>query len=206
MPQRLPSFTSSAGRLAASVTPRIIRRSSNRVDLVFEIAEGRVTEIERLSFVGNRVYSDRRLRRVLATKQAGLLRRIVQRDTFVADRITFDRQLLTDFYNSRGYIDFQILSVNNEFSRDRGAFFVTFNLQEGNSYDFGRITASSDVPGVDPQEFLAVARINAGQTYSPQALDNAVTRMEELAIRRGLNFIRATPNISRAINAICGWI
>ena len=60
------------GRISASVEPRIIRRSDNRVDVVFEIVEGGVVEIERLSFVGNRKFSDRRLRRVLNTKQAGI--------------------------------------------------------------------------------------------------------------------------------------
>ncbi len=75
---------------------------------MFEINEGRVVEIERISFVGNRAYSDRRLRRVLETKQAGLFRQIIQRDTFVADRIEFDKQVLRDFYLSRGYVDFQI--------------------------------------------------------------------------------------------------
>ncbi len=62
------------GRIAATVEPRIIRRDGNRVDLVFEVTEGSVAEIERLSFVGNRAFSDRRLRQVLETKQAGLLR------------------------------------------------------------------------------------------------------------------------------------
>ncbi len=62
-----------AGRLAATVTPKIIRRSDNRVDLVFEITEGRVVENERISFVGNKAFTDRRLRQVLETKQAGLL-------------------------------------------------------------------------------------------------------------------------------------
>ena len=61
------------GRLASTVTPRIIRRNDNRVDLVFEIAEGDTVEVERVSFVGNRAYSDRRLRRVLETKQATFL-------------------------------------------------------------------------------------------------------------------------------------
>ena len=59
---------SNEGRISARVQPRIIRRDQNRVDLVFEIFEGDNVEIERLSFVGNRVYSDRRLRRVLGTK------------------------------------------------------------------------------------------------------------------------------------------
>ena len=45
------------GRIAARVTPRIIRRNQNRVDLVFEIFEGDNVEVERLTFVGNRIYS-----------------------------------------------------------------------------------------------------------------------------------------------------
>ncbi len=59
------------GRLAASIDPVIIRRSNNRVDLVFEINEGRVVEVERISFIGNRNYSDRRLRRVLEIETGG---------------------------------------------------------------------------------------------------------------------------------------
>ncbi len=185
------------GRLAATVSPKIIRRDDGLVDLVFEIAEGRIVEIERLSFVGNRAFSDSRLRRVLDTKQAGLLRQIIQRDTFVPDRIEFDKQLLADFYASRGYVDFRVLSANSEFARQRNAFFVTFNIQEGQSFDFGRITATSDLPDVDAAAFLAVARIRPGQTFTPQALDETIARMERLAIRQGLNFVRADPQITR---------
>ena len=119
------------GRTAASVEPRIIRRSDNRVDVIFEIAEGGVVEIERLSFVGNRTFSDRRLRRVLNTKQAGLLRIFIQRDTYIEDRVEFDKQVLTDFYISRGYIDFQVQSVTSELSKTRNSFFLTFRIQEG---------------------------------------------------------------------------
>ena len=109
-----------ASRLAARVEPRVIDRGDNRVDLVFEIREGKVTEVERLSFTGNRSFSDRRLRQVLGTKQAGLLRNIIQRDTFVADRIEFDKQLLVDFYRARGFIDFQVL-VGDKAVEDAGA-------------------------------------------------------------------------------------
>ena len=75
------------GRLAARVDPRIIRRSDNRVDLVFEVREGNVTEIERIGFTGNRAFSDRRLRNVLDTKQAGILRTFIRRDTFAPERL-----------------------------------------------------------------------------------------------------------------------
>ena len=186
-----------SGRLTATVTPRIIRRSDNRVDLVFEVAEGGVVETERLSFVGNRAYSDRRLRRVLESTQAGLLRQIIRRDTFIAERIALDRQLLTDFYQDRGYVDFRILSVTPELSRDRGAYFVTFNIQEGQSFNIGQITTVSEIPGLDAAAYQDVIRIRPGETYSPRVIDNTIGRMEALATQQGQRFVRIEPRITR---------
>jgi outer membrane protein insertion porin family len=185
------------GRLAARVEPRIIRRDGNRVDLVFEIREGGVTEIERLSFTGNQAFSDRRLRRVLETKQAGIFRRIVQRDTFIADRTEFDKQLLKDFYNSRGYVDFQVLSVASEYSRERDGFFLTFNVREGQQFRFGSITTVSEYEGVDPAEYADVVKIRDGAAYSPLAIDTTITKMEAIALRDGLDFLRVEPRITR---------
>jgi outer membrane protein insertion porin family len=186
-----------AGRLAATVTPKIIRRNDNRVDLVFEITEGRVVENERISFVGNQAFSDRRLRQILETKQAGLLRNLIQRDTFVAERLELDRKVLTDFYLSRGYIDFQVLDAGAEVSRERDATFVTYTVREGLSWTIGKTTTVSEVEGVDAAEFEAVQKIRAGQTYSPLLIDNNITRMETLALKKGLNFIRVEPRITR---------
>jgi outer membrane protein insertion porin family len=186
-----------SGRLTATVTPRIIRRSDNRVDLVFEVAEGRVVETERISFVGNRAYSDRRLRRVLESTQAGLFRQIIRRDTFIAERIALDQQLLTDFYQDRGYVDFQILSVTPELSRGRDAYFVTFNIREGQSFSLGRVSARSEIPGVDAAAYEAEIRIRTGQTYSPRIIDNTISRLENLATQQGLRFVRVEPVITR---------
>jgi len=186
-----------SGRIAATVTPRIIPRSNNRVDVVFEVTEGRVAEVERISFTGNRAFSDRRLRRVVGSKQAGVFRLIVQSDTFINDRIAFDRQLLRDFYLSRGYVDFQVLAATPELTRQRDAFFITFQVQEGQQFRFGEITASSDLPEIDVDEFLATNKIKTGKVYSPARVENTITRMERLAIQQGLDFIRVEPRINR---------
>ena len=185
------------GRLAATVTPVIIRRSDNRVDLVFEVTEGRVVETERLAFVGNRAYSDRRLRRALESTQAGIFRLLIGSDTFVPDRVAFDQQLLTDFYRERGYIDFVVQSTTSELSRERNAYFVTFNIREGQSYSIGEITTVTDVPGVDADEYQSVIRLRSGTTYSPRLVDNTITRLENLATQQGLRFIRVEPRLTR---------
>ena len=185
------------GRLAATVTPKVIRRDGNRVDLVFEITEGKVVEIERLSFVGNRAFSDRRLRQVLETKQAGFLRAIIQRDSFVAERIEVDKQMLTDFYRSRGYIDFQVTDATAETTRERDASFVTFTVHEGLPYSIGEVTTVSEVEGIDAAEFIAVQKIRKGQTFNPAVIENNIARMENLALKKGLNFVRIDPRITR---------
>ncbi len=185
------------GRLSASVEPRIIRRSDNRVDLVFEVSEGRIVEIERISFVGNQSFSERRLRNAIQTRQAGLLRRLIHSDTFIEERIAFDRQVLTDFYNSRGYIDFQVLSVNSELTRQRDGVFVTFNVREGQPFKLGKVTASSALPGLVIEDYIAALNISSGETYSPALVENNIARLERLALDQQLNFVRVVPVVER---------
>ena len=185
------------GRVSARVTPRIIRRSDNRVDLVFEIFEGRQTEVNRIGFVGNRSYSDSRLRRVIDSKQAGIFRAFVARDTLVEDRLEFDKQLLTDFYQERGYIDFRVTGTIAELARERDAYFVTFNIEEGQQFRFGEITTVSEIDGAEAEDYQATLRIRPGVVYSPTHVENAIARMERLAVQQGLDFLRVEPRIRR---------
>ena len=185
------------GRINASVTPRIIRLSENRVNLVFEVSESGVTEVQRITFVGNRSFSDRRLRGVLETKQAGLLRAIISRDTFNEERINFDRQVLTDFYQSRGFADFTVQNIDVGLTRERDAYLITYNVQEGQQFRFGQISASSTLPDVDLADFQAALSTRTGGIYSPAQVDRDIARLERLAIQKGLSFVAVEPRITR---------
>lgn len=186
----------SKGRINAIVRPSIIRRADNRVDLVFTVSEAGVTEIERISFVGNRTYSEGRLRRVLETKQAGILRAIISRDTFVEDRIAFDRRALTDFYQSRGFVDFEVQNVDVSLTAERDAYLITFNVQEGQAFTFGDVSVTSELPEADAALFEDELRLRRGVTYSPAVIDLEIARLERFAIRQGLNFVQVDPRIS----------
>lgn len=185
------------GRLAARVDPRIIRREGNRVDLVFEVREGDVTEIERIGFTGNRAFSDRKLRNVLQTKQAGILRTFIKRDTFAPERIPLDEKLLTDFYRAQGYADFKVQAVSPEIARERDAFFITFAIEEGPRYRFAHVDTISEIAGVDVAPFAAQNRVRRGAVYNPADIDNTIRRMETVAIQQGLDFVNIEPRITR---------
>ena len=156
--QRIIDAYRAAGRYAAEVNPVIIRQPDNRVDLVFEIFEGRVTSVQRINFTGNQVFSDRRLRRVIQTNQANWLSFIFGGTTYDADRLELDRELLRQFYLERGYVDFQVLSATAELARERTGFFLAFTVSEGQRYNFGQVSVSSAIPGLDAAAVRAAAR------------------------------------------------
>ena len=189
-----------SGRLSAIVKPNIINLSNNRVNLVFEIYEGNVVEIEKISFVGNREFSNRRLRRVLSSKQAGFLRKIILRDTLIEEKISLDRRLLADFYRSRGFADFKINGVNTELTEEKDGFFITYNITEGPQFTVGDVKLVSKVKDVNASEFEKFITFKQGETYSPVSLQSAVTQLEEKLQARGFEFVRVKPVVNRNIN------
>ncbi len=185
------------GRLAARVTPRLIERPGGRVDLAFEIAEGSMVEIQRISFVGNRDFSERRLRNVVDTAQAGRLSTLFRVDNYNEQRIARDRQILQDFYLSRGYADAQVLSAVTELTRERDGAYVTFTIREGQQYRFGSATALSEISGIDAAPYQAAITLRAGALFSPNAIENQIQQLERVAYQSGERFVRAEPRLTR---------
>ncbi|MGY6535879.1 MAG: outer membrane protein assembly factor BamA [Pararhodobacter sp.] len=185
------------GRLAARITPRLIERGSGRVDLAFEIVEGRMVELQRISFVGNRSYSDRRLRSAIESAQAGLASPFFRVDNYNEQRIARDRELLQDFYRARGFVDAQVLSAVTELARERDGAFVTFTIREGQRYRFGQIDVISDIAGIDPAPYRSAIRVRSGSLFTPQQLENLIQSMERVAQQDGHRFVRAEPRLQR---------
>src|SRR4029077_2270597 len=127
------------GHFAATVEPKIIQLSENRVDLVFEINEGPATGVRSINFVGNREFSDSTLRGVTDTKESRWYRFLSTADTYDPDRLTYDRELLRKFYLTEGYADFRVASAVAELTPDRDGFVVTFTVDEGERYRFGKV-------------------------------------------------------------------
>ncbi|MFN3261147.1 MAG: outer membrane protein assembly factor BamA [Pikeienuella sp.] len=182
------------GRYGAVVEPVIIELPDNRVDLVFEIAEGEVTEIYRIDFVGNEQFSDGRLRGVIDTSESGLLGFLLSSDVYDAERLEFDKQLLRRFYLSQGYADFTVLSAVAELAPDRGGFFITFTVEEGPLYSFGELTVQSSAPALAPEDFEVLIPAGlSGQTYDATLVEEIIADMVFLAGQQGFAFMDVRP-------------
>src|SRR5690606_7038263 len=117
-----------SGRFAAQVEPKLIQLPQNRVDLVFEIAEGPKTTVSKINFIGNKRFSQGDLRSEIATRESRWWRFLTSDDTYDPDRLAYDRELLRQFYLSKGYADFRVVSSVAELSPDKQDCYITCTL------------------------------------------------------------------------------
>ncbi len=196
--QRIIDAYRAAGRFGAEVTPVIIRLPDNRVNLVFQVVEGRPTRVQRVNFVGNEVFSDGRLRRAVETSQANFLSLVLGTGSYDADRLELDRELLRQFYLERGFVDFTVRSAVAEIARERNAFFVTFVVSEGQRYDFGQMGVASSVPGLDAAAFEPLLQpVLGGGVYNARLVERVVERMAFQAGQSGYAFLEVRPRITK---------
>ena len=98
-----------SGRFATTVDAKVIQQAQNRVDLVFEIEEGPLTSIRKISFIGNRRISDGALKRRIRSKEDRwycITCFLSGEGTYDPDRLTFDRELLRRHIGQRGMPNF----------------------------------------------------------------------------------------------------
>ncbi|HEU0220725.1 MAG TPA: outer membrane protein assembly factor BamA [Paracoccaceae bacterium] len=186
-----------AGRYGAEVTPKIIEQPDNRVDLVFEIFEGEVTEVVAINFVGNTKISDRRLRRAIQTREANILSFLFTSDNYDPDRLELDKQLLRRYYLERGYADFVVTSATAELSVERDGFFVTFSVEEGEQYSYGPADVVSSAVGLDPEEFRPLIETEETEVYNVREVERTIDAMTFLAGQKGYAFIQVRPQVNK---------
>lgn len=195
--KRLIDIYRRAGRFAATVEPKVIELPQNRVDIAFEIVEGDVTSVRKIAFVGNQHFSESRLRDVLNTKESRWYRFLSTADTYDPDRISFDRELLRKFYLAQGYADFRVVSAVAELTPDRESFFVTFTLDEGDRYRFGKVDIQSTLRDLKPEQIRGSVSTEEGAWYDADQVDQSVQRMTDRIGALGYAFVDIRPRISR---------
>jgi outer membrane protein insertion porin family len=186
-----------SGRFAATVEPKVIQLPQNRVDLVFEISEGQVTGVRRINFVGNQRFSDGRLREVIQTRESRWWRILSTDDTYDPDRLSFDRELLRKFYLANGYADFRVVSAVAELTPDREGFYITFTIEEGDRYKFGKIDVNSKLRDLNVDVLRSTLTTEAGAWYDADKVEGSINALTDAVGSRGYAFVDIRPRINR---------
>jgi outer membrane protein insertion porin family len=185
------------GRFAASVEPKVIQLEQNRVDLVFEINEGKWTEVRNIRFIGNGKYSDARLREVIRTRETRWYRYFSSDDNYDPDRLNLDRDLLRRFYMSNGYADFRVLSSVAELTPDRKDFFISFMVEEGNRYAVGKVDLDIKLKDLKADSLRGSIGVAEGDWYDAERVENTIGKLTNDVGTLGFAFVDIRPQVTR---------
>ena len=131
-----------SGYFSAKFKTEIYKLSQNRVDIDIQIIENIKTKIKGIKFIGNKIFSDKRLKGIISTKESKPWRFFSAGDIYDPDRINYDKDLLRRYYLHEGYADFTIKAAFAELTKDKKGFFITYSIDEGKRYKFGDVKVS----------------------------------------------------------------
>lgn len=193
--QRILELYRQSGRFSATVEPQYKPLDQNRVDLVFVMTEGPVTGVRSINFIGNEAYSDRRLRSEIVTKQSRWWRFFSSNDNYDPGRLEFDRELLREFYQNKGYYDFRVISAVADLTPDREDFYITYTIDEGEEYTFGEVEVETALDKLSSEGLKRAVPFSDGDLFRGDLIEDTIDTLTYAAGIAGYAFVDITPRL-----------
>ena len=195
--RRIEGYYDQSGRSNAVVDPQVIQLDNNRVDVVFGVNEGGKTGVKTISFVGNQVYSDTRLRRVVQTRKSNWLSWLSKKDIYDPAKIDADEDLLRRFYMGNGFADFRVLATDVTFDDEIDKYHVVFTIEEGTRYRFGDVAIDSSIPDLDEKALYRQVKMKKGRVFDASLVERTIEELTVELSGYGFAFAEVRPRGDR---------
>ncbi len=152
------------GFYLVEIEPQIHDVGDDIVELEFVVTENKKVRVQRIDIVGNTAVPDKKIRRFLQTKQAGIVPWLTNSGVFNEATLEADSQIVRSVMLEEGYVDVKVEPPTTYLSADKKFIYVTMHVTEGPLYQFGRISIEGDFL---PEEGLtkeSVRRIIEGES------------------------------------------
>jgi len=173
-----------------SATPE--KRAGNELRIAFRINEGKKVLIKTIAFEGNKVFSARKLRGFMQTKQKWFLSWITGAGTYKEDVLKNDVNLIADQYYNKGYVNVKVGEPQVKLLEDKSGLLVTISITEGAQFKTGSIDFKGDL--LDGKEDLRKkVKLTPGEVFSRAVLREDVFTLTDLYADKGYAFANVTP-------------
>ena len=193
--ERMLSLYQRAGRLSTEINPKLEMLDNNRVNLTYEVTESDVAKVSNIIILGNSVFSKNKIKSIMRTKEKTLLRFLSSSDNYDPDKLEYDKQLITEFYNNNGYPDFNFTSSIAQLKTNTNNFEIILNINEGDRFKFGMLEVESKLKKIDPVYVKAILPIKQGNIFNRSLLNESIEQLKELAQLQGYSFIEIDTNL-----------
>ena len=166
-------YFNTEGYYQVSILPEVIKIDSNQINLIINIDKKEISKIRNIYFIGNKIFSSSQLLDVISSSEDGWWK-LFTSSALSEQKVEYDKQLLKDFYKSKGFYDAQIESAfagvdkNNYFS-------ITFSINSGKKYKFGDFEIKTSSSLYKEQDILEIKntsnKLLKNAIYSPLILN-----------------------------------
>jgi outer membrane protein insertion porin family len=166
------------------------KNDPDKAILTFNIDEGKKLRVRRISFVGNKAITDKKLRSKMSTKQKSFFRS----GTFDKEKFREDKQKVIDYYKKEGYIDAVITADSvlfgdietMRYSAFAGTTYVSVPdlyikvyVDEGERYYFGNFSWEGNGIFKD-DKISSILKVKEGDIYNQEKYNEMLFKLYEI--------------------------
>ena len=202
---KILSLYQRSGRLSTEVIPKVETLKDNRVNLIFEINESDIVSVSKITFIGNKVFSSRELRKVMKTKTSSLIRYFSSSDNYDPDKLEYDKVLISNLYRNSGYPNFSFKSSIAQLIPNKNQFEIIMTLDEGDLYFFGDINIKSNFKKLNDAFLANTLSVKKGNLYNADLIKDDIASIKNSASTYGYSFVQINSkkefdNINKQVN------
>ena len=170
----------------------VVDLKNNKVDLNYNIELNDKAKINKISFIGNKIYKDRKLRNIIISEEYKFWKIISGKKYLNENLINFDKRLLRNFYLNKGYYD---VKINSSFAKliDDDGFELVFNIDAKKKFYFGKLSVNipTDFDNTNFEKLNKIFENLENQPYSINSVENIINEIDKIAISEQYEAIKA---------------
>ncbi len=180
------------GFYGVSIETEVTELDNNRVSIAIKVVEGKPARIRSINVVGNSAFDDDTLLGAFELSPTVAWKFFQSSDKYSKQKLLGDLEGLSSFYMDRGYLRFDVPSVQVSLSPDKSDIFVTINVHEGQPYLVKDIKFSGEL--VLNEDYLRrLVLVKPEQTFSRKEATQSAEYMEGALANVGYAFAKVNP-------------
>ena len=165
---------------------------NNKVNINYIFDLGKKSKIRKVTFLGDKKFKDKKLKRVILTEEYKFWKFISGRKYLNETLIEYDKNLLKNFYLNKGFYNVQI---NSSFSKliEDNEFELIYNIDAGQKIYFNNFVLNlpDDFDKNNYEEINALFRDLKGKYYSLYNVEKLLNKIETITINEQYESIDA---------------
>jgi len=181
------------GKYNAIIKAKVKPLTDNRVSVLIDISEGRVSRIKAIKITGNHRFSEDELLAELPLSASNLMSYFSKKDQYSKATLDASLEALRSFYLDRGFIKFKILSSQVLLATDKKDVFINIHLSEGAQYhiDAVKIIGRTIIPHAELRNLI---KINSGDIFSRKKISESISAISDALGDIGYGFPAVNAN------------